>query len=183
MISIEPDKSAECKLLRRTDLINVTSRDAFTEWLWDGPSLRTRGIIARGVYVRIYTAFKLDQNASAVHLLRALYLSRLHRPRHHITRTTSRLYSTFRPVVSFYEIFRVQWSFSYIFSFILSFLHLVTGGPVSRKFWDRVLFLISPQVLRNRTLCVVHIHIIKRRLNPFYLFSIGTRIFSIFWII
>jgi len=53
---MEPDKSAGCKLPQWTDLINVTSCSVFTEWLWDGPSLRTHDIIARSVYtLYVYT--------------------------------------------------------------------------------------------------------------------------------
>lgn len=78
-----------------------------------------------------YAAFKLDQSASAVHLLRALYLSRLHDPTPHYARYMQTLQhrSPWRRVVLRGPPCSMISLLHLLLSSTVSLLHFVAGGP------------------------------------------------------
>lgn len=78
--------------------------------------------------VRIYASFKLDRRALRPSIFYERFISAGFTTRHHITRATSRLYSTVLPaVMSFYEGSMI--SLIHFLSRIACALHLVDGGP------------------------------------------------------
>lgn len=106
--------------------------------------------------IRIYAAFKLDQSASAFHLLRALYLGRLHDPTPHYARPIQTLQhrSPRRPC---------RFMRSSVPDDLAFLLHLIAGGP-SRCGIEKIPGLlekrfISPRIHRDRSRSRVAQHI------------------------